>query len=53
MIDIERIYKQLISIFNEAANGKFNLWETFLNQLSKGNIDQFLHDNDKQECFIY
>ena len=46
-------YKQLMSILNEAANGKFNLWETFLNQLSKGNIDQFLHDNDKQECFIY
>ncbi|KPA19764.1 hypothetical protein MHK_000040 [Candidatus Magnetomorum sp. HK-1] len=39
-------YKQLISILYEAANGKFDLWETFLNHLNKGNLNEFLHDED-------
>ncbi len=39
-------YKQLISILYEAANGKFDLWESFMNHLSKGNIDLFVHDED-------
>lgn len=46
-------YKQLISILHEAANGKFDLWESFLNHLSKGNIELFVHDEDNRECLDY
>lgn len=46
-------YKQLISILYEAANGKFDLWESFMNHLSKGNIDLFVHDEDNRECLNY
>ena len=46
-------YRQLISILFEAAGGKFDLWEAFLNHLNKGNIEQFVHDKDNLECFDY
>lgn len=46
-------YRQLMSILYEAANGKFDLWESFLDHLNKGNIELFLRDKDSLECLDY
>ena len=46
-------YRQLISILYEAASGKFDLWEAFLNHLNKGNIELFVRDKDNRECLDY
>ena len=46
-------YKQLISMLYEAVNGKFDLWESFLNHLGKGSLELLLQDKDNHECLVY
>ena len=46
-------YRQLISILYEAAGGKFDLWEAFLNHLNKGNLELFMNDKENRECLDY
>lgn len=46
-------YKQLVSILYEAANGKFDLWESFLNHLYKGDIELFMNDENTRERMYY
>ncbi len=46
-------YRLLMSILYEAASGKFDLWEAFVNHLTKGNIELFMRDKDNRKCLDY